>query len=78
MKMDRLSGTRSVAQGFSQIPGMDFDETFAPVTQHQTLQTLLGLANHYKWHIHQMDVKSAFLNRELENEIYMKILSGPM
>jgi len=35
--MDRLSGTRSVAQGFSQIPGMDFDETFVPVTQHQTL-----------------------------------------
>jgi len=48
---------RLVAQGFSQIPGVDFDKTFAPVTRHQMLQTLLGLANRYKWHIHQMDVK---------------------
>jgi len=40
--MDRLSGTRSVAQGFLQIPGVDFDEIFAPVTRHQTLRTLLG------------------------------------
>ena len=62
--------TKLVAQGFLQIPGIDFDETFVPVTYHQTLQTLLGLVNHYKWHIHQMDVKSAFLNRELVNEIY--------
>jgi len=67
---------RLVTQGFSQIPGVDFDETFAPVTRHQTLRTLLGLANRYKWHIHQMDVKSVFLNGELENEIYMKIPPG--
>jgi len=37
-----------VAQGFSQIPGIDFDKTFAPVTCHQTLQTLLALANRYR------------------------------
>ena len=37
-----------VAQGFSQIPGIDFDKTFAPVTCHQTLQTLLTLANRYR------------------------------
>jgi len=65
---------RLVIQGFSQIPGVDFDEMFALVICHQTLQTLLGLANCYKWYIYQIDVKSAFLNRELENEIYMKIL----
>jgi len=65
-----------VAQGFSQIPGIDFDETFAPVTCHQTLRTLLALANRYHWHIHQMDVKSAFLNGNLENEIFMRIPPG--
>jgi len=67
---------RLVAQGFSQIPGVDFDETFAPVTCHQTLRTLLTLANQHRWHVHQMDVKSAFLNGDLENEIYMRILPG--
>ena len=67
---------RLVAQGFSQIPGIDFSETFAPVTRHQTFRTLLALANRYHWHIHQMDVKTAFLNGNLENEIYMKIPPG--
>jgi len=55
---------------------VDFDETFTPVTCHQTFQALLGLVNCYKWHIHQMDIKSVFFNKELENEIYIKILSG--
>ena len=67
---------RLVAQEFSQIPGIDFDETFAPVTRYQTLRTLLALANCYHWHIHQMDVKSAFLNGDLENEIFMRIPPG--
>ena len=68
---------RLVAQGFLQIPRVDFDKTFAPVTCHQTLRTLLApllaLANRHHWHVHQMDVKSAFLNGDLENEIYMCI-----
>jgi len=34
---------------------------------------MIALANYYHWHIHQMDIKSAFLNRELENEIFMRI-----
>jgi len=38
------------------------------------LQMLFGLANHYYWHIYQIDVKSAFLNENLKNEIFMKIL----
>jgi len=67
---------RLVAQGFSQIPRVDFNETFAPVTRHQMLQTLLALANRHDWHVHQMDVKSAFLNGDLDNEIFMKIPPG--
>jgi len=58
--------TRLVTQGFSQIPGIDFDKTFILVTYYQILQILLSLVNHYKWHIHQIDVKSAFLNRECQ------------
>ena len=65
-----------IAQGFLQIPGIDFDETFAPVTCYQILRTLLALANCYRWHIHQIDVKSAFLNGNLENKIFMRILPG--
>jgi len=65
-----------VAQGFSQISGINFDKTFAPVTCYQTLRTLLALANRYHWHIHQIDVKSAFLNEDLENEIFIRILPG--
>jgi len=67
---------RLVVQGFSQVPGVDFDETFTPVTRHQMLRTLLALANRHRWHIHQMDVKSAFLNGDLENEIFMHIPEG--
>jgi len=65
-----------VAQGFSQIPGVDFNETFAPVVRHQTLQMLLALANCYCWHIHQIDVKSTLLNGDLKNEIFIKIPLG--
>ena len=67
---------RFVAQGFSQIPRVDFDETFAPVMCHQTFRMLLALANQHDWHVHQMDVKSAFLNGELNTEIFMKIPPG--
>jgi len=67
---------RLVAQGFLQIPGVDFNETFAPVTRHQTLWTLLALANRHQWHIHQMDMRLAFLNGDLENEIFMRIPEG--
>ena len=62
-----------MAQGFLQVPGVDFDETFAPVTRHQSLRILLALANRYGWHVHQIDVKSAFLNGDLENEIFMNV-----
>jgi len=65
-----------VAQEFLQIPGVDFNEMFAPVTRHQTLWTLLALTNRHWWHIHQMDVKSAFLNGDLKNEIFMCIPEG--
>jgi len=65
-----------VAKGFSQVEGIDFNETYSSVVGHSTVQTLLALACANGWHIHQMDAKSAFLNRDLKKEIYMKIPLG--
>ena len=65
-----------MAQGFLQVPVVDFDETFAPVTYYQFLRILLALANCYGWHVHQMDVKSTFLNGNLKKEIFMNVPPG--
>lgn len=62
---------RLVAQGFYQLPGIDFGETFAPVARIESLRILFALAAIYDWEIGQMDVKNAFLNGELKEEIYM-------
>ena len=65
---------RLVVQGFSQIPGVDFDETFAPIARMMSIRTVLALAARHDWEIHQVDVKSAYLYGELEEHevIYMK------
>ena len=65
-----------VAQGFSQVKDIDYNETYAPITCHSTIWTLLVLAARHQWHIHQMDAKAAFLNGDLSEEIYMKTPSG--
>ena len=67
---------RLVAKGFSQVKGINFNETYSSVVGHSTVQTLLALTCANSWHIHQMDAKSAFLNRDLKEEIYMKIPPG--
>ena len=65
-----------VAKGFTQIEGVDFDETFSPVTRFESLQLLLMLAMLENWEIHQMDVKSAFLHGDLDEEIYCILLQA--
>jgi len=65
-----------VAKGFSQVKGIDFNKTYSSVVGYSTVQTLLALACANGWHIHQIDAKSAFLNRNLKEEIYMKIPPG--
>jgi hypothetical protein len=53
---------RLVAKGFSQVEGIDYTETFAPVAKMNSIRLVLSLATSYKWEVHQMDVKSAFLH----------------
>ena len=67
---------RLVAKGFMQIPGLDLDKTFSPVAHFELLHLLLALATLEDWHIHQMDVKSVFLNGKLKEEIFMEQLKG--
>jgi hypothetical protein len=62
---------RLVAKGYAQRQGVDFDEVYAPVARLETVRTLLALAAHNGWHVHHMDVKSAFLNGDLAEEVYV-------
>ena len=67
---------RLVAQGFSQKHGLDYDETFSPVVRFESLRTVIALAVQNGMKLHQMDVTTAFLNGELEEEVYMKQPEG--
>lgn len=62
---------RLVAQGFSQKEGSDYNEVFAPVAKYNSIRVLLALVNSLNLDLHQMDVKTAFLNGKLDEEIYM-------
>jgi len=62
---------RLVAKGYSQEEGIDFDETFAPVARLEAIRIFLAYAAHANFKVYQMDVKSAFLNGELEEEVYV-------
>ena len=62
---------RLVAQGYSQMEGVDYDETFTPVARMKSIRILLALACQLKFKLYQMDVKTAFLNGLLKEDVYM-------
>ena len=62
---------RLVAKGYSQIRGIDYAKTFAPIVKLNTIILLIALATNYHWKLHQLDVKYAFLNGELKEEVYL-------
>jgi len=63
---------RLVAHGYTQIEGIDFDGTFAPVARLESIRILLSIACHLGFKLYQMDVKSAFLNGVLQEEVYVE------
>ena len=67
---------RFVARGFSQREGVDYDETFAPVAWFTSVRTIIALASAMRWRLYQMDVKTTFLNGEIEEEVYIEQPEG--
>ena len=62
---------RLVAQGYSQVEGVDFNESSAPGARMESIRALLALTCHLKFKLYQMDVKTAFLNRLLKEDVYV-------
>ena len=62
---------RLVVEGYSQVEGVDFDETFAPVARMESIRVLLALACHLKFKFYQINVKNTFLNGFLKEDVYV-------
>ena len=65
-----------MARVFSQKEGIDYDETFAPMARYTSIRTIIAIASAMGWKLHQMDVKTAFLNGIIEEEVYIEQPEG--
>lgn len=62
---------RLVARGFLQKQGIDFGEVFAPMARLESIRLIIAIASYKGWSLHQLDLKSAFLNGWLDEEVYV-------
>ena len=76
VKKNGIFIARLVAQAFSQIPGVDHQESFSPVIYNTTFRIILVMQINYKWEAQNIDIEKAFLFGNLEQEIYLKIPDG--
>jgi hypothetical protein len=67
---------RFMACGFSQKEGIDYDKIFAPVARYTSIRIIISLTSVFDWKLHQMDVKTVFLNDEVEQKVYIEQLEG--
>ena len=63
---------RFLARGFSQVEGVDYEESFALVARYTSICSIISIAAEMGWKIHQMDVKTAFLNGFIQEEVYIE------
>ena len=68
--------SRLVAQSYTQVEGVDFDETFALVARLESIRILLAIASHLNFKLYHMDVKRTFLNGMLQEEVYVEQPKG--
>ena len=66
-----LNKARLIVQEYSQMEGVDYDETFSPVAHMESIRILFALTCHLKFKLYQMEVKIAFLNRLLKEDVYV-------
>src|SRR4051812_32810152 len=67
----KIHKPRLVAKGFRQVQGIDYNETFSPVAMLKSVRIILAIAAYFDYEILQMDVKTAFLNGNLDKDVYM-------
>jgi hypothetical protein len=67
---------RLVAKGFKQREGIDYKDTFSPISTKDSFRIIMALVAHYDLKLHQMDVKTAFLNEDLSEDVYIEQPEG--